>query len=112
MGLAPVIILLALALILAFYLRKPKPLPRAVEKMHSRPILYGTMRCPYTAKMVDALNKEGAMHMFVFVDTSTPKGAQMLEAAGGEGVPHFEHNGRVATGFMPVSTLMKKLNIV
>ena len=77
----------------------------------SKPLMYGRMSCPYTVKMVDALKKENAYHMFKFIDTSTKEGARRLQEAGGQGVPYFKHNDRYAVGYMKPSVLMKKLNI-
>ena len=76
------------------------------------PVMYGRMSCGYTVKMINALKDANKLSVFDFVDTGTSQGSKKLEEAGGSGVPHFAHNGRVAVGFMPVSTLMHKLNLV
>ena len=76
-----------------------------------KPLMYGRMSCPYTVKMVDALKEESLFEIFEFIDTDSDEGSALFKASGGEGVPHFEHNDKYATGYMKPSALLKKLNI-
>ena len=75
------------------------------------PIMYGRDSCPYTVKMKEQLDNDGALDKFEYVDVTTDDGKQRFQVAGGEGVPFFEHNGRVAVGKMPTSKLFKMLNM-
>lgn len=76
-----------------------------------QPVMYGRDSCPYTVKMKKQMKDDGVLDKFEYVDVTTKEGGARFEASGGEGVPHFEHNGRVAVGFMPSSKLLKMLNM-
>lgn len=72
-------------------------------------VVYGTYDCPFTVKMIDALDKSS--RGYVFVDTSTNSGQKQFRKLGGQGVPHMisKSTKKQAIGYMPVKELIKKL---
>lgn len=75
-------------------------------------IMYGSMGCGYTVKMIDELKKNKVWDSVTFVDTDTSEGKEMLEEIGVSGVPYMVHpNGRTAHGYMPFHELVKKFRI-
>lgn len=112
------IALLVVCLLMKFMKRRPS-LPKAPyfvpmpedDRTETTPVMYGRDSCPYTVKMKNQLQAEGVMDKFEYVDVTTEAGGQRFAAAGGEGVPYFELNGRVAVGSMPTSKLFKMLGM-
>jgi len=94
-------------------LRMPFNIPMPGEKSveGGTPVMYGRDSCPYTVKMKDQLNDDGVMNNFEYVDVTTAEGSKRFKEEGGEGVPYFKHNGRIAVGHMPTSKLFKMLNM-
>lgn len=76
-----------------------------------RPVMFGRDSCPYTVKMKEQLEDDGVMSKFEYVDVTTDEGEERFSAVGGEGVPTFELNGRIAIGAMPTSKLIKILGM-
>lgn len=114
-----VALLWAIAAIVAYILvtRKTKgtietpfyiPMPGDEGK---RPVMYGRDSCPFTVKMKEQLEDDGVMSKFEYVDVTTEEGQERFGAIGGEGVPTFELNGRIAVGAMPTSNLIKILGM-
>ena len=87
------------------------PMPGGVGNSEAKAVMYGRDSCPYTVKMKEQLVKDGAMKKFEYVDVTTADGAERFNTEGGEGVPYFSNNGRIAVGHMPTSKLFKMLNM-
>ena len=85
------------------------PLP--TKESTERPIFYGRDSCPYTVKMKQELESNNAMKHFEWVDVETQAGQEKFKEVGGQGVPYFTYNGRVAVGYMPTSKLFKMLDL-
>lgn len=107
-----IILLCCFLVFLVIMLKKEKsnkvnkvPLPS------NKPMMFGRVSCPYTVKMIDELKKHKVFDMFIYVNTETKKGAQLMQKYGGSGVPFFISNGRKGHGFMPKSKLFEKLNL-
>lgn len=111
-----VILLLLLLIVIAGFLMCTKKkgfnmMAYNIPEPLIRPVMYGRDSCPYTVKMKKQMMSDGVFDKFEYVDVTTKEGGDRFEASGAEGVPHFEHNGRVAVGFMPTSKLLKMLNM-
>lgn len=75
-------------------------------------IMYGSMGCGYTVKMIDELKKHEVWESVTFVDTDTPDGKESFDEIGVSGVPYMVHpNGRSAHGYMPFHELVKQFRI-
>ena len=74
-------------------------------------LFYVRYSCPYCKKMKNEIDKKGVAHKFQEIDVETPKGEQLYEKTGADGVPYFECNGKSATGFQPVEKLFETLGI-
>ena len=76
-------------------------------------LLYGRMSCPYTAKAINQLKKDGAWSQVEFVDTGTRSGQVKFDKLNVSGVPHFVNTrtGNSVTGYNPdTQKLMDELN--
>jgi hypothetical protein len=114
----PLLICLVLLLIVLKIKNKPTKNLRNEQVSSSkiplplnRPLMFGRLSCPYTVKMIDELKKHRVFNMFVYVNTETQKGSQLMKQYGGEGVPFFVSKERKGHGFMPKSKLFEKLNL-
>ena len=75
-------------------------------------LMYGSMGCGYTVKMIDELKKHEAWDAVTFVDIDTSDGRDMFDQLGVNGVPYMVRpNGSVAHGYMPFNELVKKFRI-
>ena len=109
------LLLLILALIVYMkYFIKPKPKTKCSKSKSKKSTekikLYGRESCGYTIKMLSQLEKENKMMHFKYVDTETSEGKKEFTSKGLQGVPAFEHNGKIAVGYMPTEVLFDKLN--
>ena len=76
-------------------------------------VMYGSMGCGYTVKMIDELKKNNAWDAVTFVDVDTPDGKELYDQLGVNGVPYMVHsNGRDAHGYMPFDELMKRFGLI
>lgn len=75
-------------------------------------LMYGSMRCGYTVKMIEELKKNKAWEGVTFIDVDTPDGNELYEQLGVDGVPYMVHpNGSVAHGYMSFAELVKRFRI-
>ena len=78
---------------------------------NSKAYMFGRDSCGYTVKMKDLLMKQGLFNKFIYIDVTKPENKSQYESLKVNGVPAFEHNGRIAVGYMEPSDLFKKLNM-
>lgn len=104
---------LILNIVLLYFILTKKPL-KLINSPENVPtnkhiIVYGTMKCGYTVKLLEELSSNNVN--YTFVDTSTPKGNEEYSKYKVRGVPLTvcTNNNKKAVGYMPVKTLMKKL---
>lgn len=79
------------------------------SKTSTHIVVYGTMKCGYTVKLLDELRSHRIAHSFV--DTSTTKGSSEYSKFNVKGIPLTVclKNRTTAVGYMPINHLMKKL---
>lgn len=78
---------------------KSYPMVTPQQPSDSNYIVYGTMRCPYTVKMVNELNTKNLEHKFVDVSTKEGNDAFSKAAPDVTGVP-FTVNTTTGESFL------------
>ena len=77
--------------------------------------MYGSKGCGYTTMMREHVNKSSLLSQKVvikYIDIEEdPVGKQQFQQLGFQGVPAFECNGRVASGYMEDYKLLEQLEI-
>lgn len=93
-----VLILVILCVVVAALTRYP------MKKSDARYIVYGTMRCPYTVKMVEELKAKNFEHRFVDVSTKEGNDAFSKAAPDVDGVPFTVNTitGESFLGYRPM----------
>lgn len=76
-------------------------------------VVFGSLSCGYTVKLIDALKQNKVWDKVTFVDTDTTEGKREYNTLGVDGVPFTVHakNGKSAHGYMDIEALKEKLNI-
>lgn len=104
-------LLLNIVLLYFILTKKPLTLLKSPEKVppNKHIVVYGTMKCGYTVKLLEELSSNNIS--YTFVDTSTPKGNEEYSKYNVRGVPLTvcTKNNKKTVGYMPVKNLMKKL---
>lgn len=103
--------LLLIAIILVIITKPTKPKSQSNMNINSnnpRYIIYGSMKCGYTLKLLDHLKEINRMHEFIYKDANGDKNYESLNV---QGVPciYCMKTGKFVVGFHTYEDLRKKL---
>tara|TARA_Y100000389_G_C17469368_1_gene528863 strand:+ start:2453 stop:2932 length:480 start_codon:yes stop_codon:yes gene_type:complete len=90
-----------------------------IDVLESKPsfknvVVYGSLSCGYTVKLIDELKKNKVWNDVSFVDVDTKEGATAFKTLDVSGVPISINNasGAIVHGYLPFKDFKQKLNIV